>query len=220
MNFPTILKGRVTTRGKVLIFILVAPLAAYAFMFAAPLSTDHVRWAEFGSFMAGVYSPIIGAFTLLVLRQQFKLQRQLAQQQLYESRIDRAVEEFSFFADRLEKHVGEKDLPNREISQLILMQFQADALDVLNSEEFREKAKLFDQQHPKIMPTWGAIYINTTFLSMLEGDAGKIAYLSCMHKLTSIFSFKVCAALDNYHFAVTRGELSTKYEFSTPLENR
>lgn len=227
MKLPTIFKGRITNRGVLLILIVTAPVATYVSMFGWMILDDHSRWSEFGSYMAGVYSPIIGVFTLMILRGQFKLQRrqfleqqQQIERQMYESRIERTVEEFSFFVDRLERHFGEDTASEHGFEQVIMKLFQADTLDNLNSTEFREKAKIFDRQYPKVMPTWGAIYINTAFLSMLKDNSGEMAYLSCMHKLTAVFSFEVCAALDNFHYAVTRGKLSTKYEFSTPLENR
>lgn len=220
MTPPTIFKGRITPRGMLLILIVAAPVAIYISMFGWEISETHARWSEFGTFMAGVYSPIVGVFTLLVLRQQFKLQRRQAEQQVYESRLERAVGELSFFADRLEKHFEQDVSSTRSLEEIMTKHFQTDALEVLNSGEYRERAKSFDQQHPKIMPTWGAVCINVAYLSMLRDQTGELAYLSSMHKLTSMFSLKTCAVLDNYHYAVTRGELSTKYEFSTPLANR
>lgn len=227
MKLPIIFKGRITPRGVLLPLIVIAPVATYVSMFGWAMSNNHARWSEFGTFMAGVYSPIIGVFTLMILRGQFKLQRrqfieqqQQIQKQVYESQIERAVEEINFFVDRLEKQFAKDASAENSFEQVITRLFQTDSMDVLNSDEFREKASIFDRQHPKIMPTWGAIHINTAFLSMLENQAGEMAYLSCNHKLIAVFSYEVCAVLDNYHYAVTRGELSTKYEFSTPLENR
>ena len=226
MKLPTIFKGQITKRGVLLILIMTTPIAIYISMFGWMILNDHQRWSEFGSYIAGVYSPIIGVFTLMVLRGQFKLQRhqfleqkQQLEKQVYESRIERAVGEFSFFIDRLERHSRENISSDLSFEQVLMRYFQADTLDVLHSTEFREKANSFNERNPKILPTWGAIYINTAFLSMLKDSTGEMAYLSCMHKLTAVFSFEVCAALDNFHYAVTRGEMSTQYAFSTPLEN-
>ena len=227
MKPPIVFKGQITKRGVLLILIMATPIAIYISMFGWVVLNNHQRWSEFGNYLAGIYSPIIGVFTLMILRGQFKLQRnqfleqkQQIEKQMYESRIERAVGEFSFFVDRLERHFRDDSSAEQSFEQVMMRYFQADTLDVLNSTEFREKAKSFNERHPKIMPTWGAIYINTSFLSMLKDSSGEMAYLSCMHKLTAVFSFGVCAALDNYHYAVTRGEMSTQYAFSTPLENR
>lgn len=54
-----------------------APLLIYLFTFGFFLSSDHQRWAEFGSAMSGIYAPIVAVTTLAVLLAQVGLQKQI-----------------------------------------------------------------------------------------------------------------------------------------------
>ena len=53
---------------------MALPLALYAYRFGFGLWESHSRWGEFGSFMGGVYAPILTILTLAILSVQIYLQ--------------------------------------------------------------------------------------------------------------------------------------------------
>lgn len=54
---------------------VVAPVFLYRHQFGTHLSSNHTKWAEMGAAMSGIYGPIIGFLTLLILYQQHKTQK-------------------------------------------------------------------------------------------------------------------------------------------------
>lgn len=56
------------------LFIVIV-FALYTWHFPGGLSTDHTRWAEFGSYFGGVLGPILVFFSFLFLARQIELQR-------------------------------------------------------------------------------------------------------------------------------------------------
>ena len=57
--------------GIAIIFLLVcafaAPIMAYLLIFGTHVSGEHQRWSEFGTYLAGVYSPIVAVITLVTV---------------------------------------------------------------------------------------------------------------------------------------------------------
>ncbi len=218
MNLPTIFKGRLTKRGWILILILISPVLIYVFTFGSNLSQEHDRWAEFGSAMSGIYSPILAVFTLLVLRQQYRLQKQLATHQLNHTRIERSITDFEFFTQRLERYLSTHAGNGVQVGQIIRNSFQPLSLNLLDSDESRENANVLDREFPNVMTTWGAMYPVLMGLEAMDNEAGEEAYLTCKHKLILVLTFEMCVALDNYHHSVTLGALKVKYKFSPLFE--
>ncbi|ENP8357852.1 hypothetical protein ACEI14_004483 [Vibrio alginolyticus] len=56
------------------LFIVIV-FALYTWHFPGGLSTDHTRWAEFGSYFGGVLGPVLVFFSFLFLARQIELQR-------------------------------------------------------------------------------------------------------------------------------------------------
>ena len=47
--------------------IMLMPIAVYIWRFGIIISNQHLRWAEMGSAMSGIYAPILSLLTLVVL---------------------------------------------------------------------------------------------------------------------------------------------------------
>lgn len=63
-------EGFANSLTKVFTFALIATLAilvAYFMKFGAELSSDHVRWAEFGNFAGGTIGPLVSFFAFFAL---------------------------------------------------------------------------------------------------------------------------------------------------------
>ena len=59
------------------IAILMMPLAFYAYQFGFGLWDSHREWAEMGSAIGGLYTPILSILTFGVLLKQFHLQKNM-----------------------------------------------------------------------------------------------------------------------------------------------
>lgn len=58
-----------------ILIVFLSPLVLYFFRFHSPLSTEHTRWGEFGSYLSGVYGSlalIIVVYSTFLTRVQFK----------------------------------------------------------------------------------------------------------------------------------------------------
>lgn len=62
-----------------LCLLFLSPLILYYFYFPGSFTSNHTKWAEFGSYISGVYGALaflILAVTTVITRQQFKIQNQ------------------------------------------------------------------------------------------------------------------------------------------------
>ena len=96
------------------LFIVIV-FAVYTWHFPGGLSTDHTRWAEFGSYFGGVLGPILVFFSFLFLARQIELQRS-------ELKISAQVAEIRYREDYISRN-------------LRLLKIQLD--DPVNEEPFR-----------------------------------------------------------------------------------
>lgn len=65
-------------RDRLVVWLIVAcsvsSIVIYAWKFNGGLSQLHQDWGDFGSFLGGVYTPIVGLLTLLITSRQMILQ--------------------------------------------------------------------------------------------------------------------------------------------------
>ncbi|MBL0651350.1 hypothetical protein [Aeromonas caviae] len=109
IDFHCLNKGSVmVTRGwfiiVVVLVLLFSPVVLYVSKFGGDLSQDHSRWAEFGSAIGGIYAPILGFITLVVLIRQLYLQKQMNDQYY----LQQAREDIEFYASQLSKEGANK----------------------------------------------------------------------------------------------------------------
>lgn len=61
----------------IIFFVLSLPIILYSYQFGIGLWPTHSQWAEMGSAIGGIYTPILSMLTLLVLVMQFQIQKQM-----------------------------------------------------------------------------------------------------------------------------------------------
>ena len=84
-----------------LLIVLILPIALYIYQFGGELSPNHQRWAEFGSAISGIYSPIIALLALLILVGQFRSQREMNKHQYDQTYIESTRNELNYFTEKL-----------------------------------------------------------------------------------------------------------------------
>ena len=205
---------------------LIGPLVFYVCTFGTHISSSHQQWAEFGSFMSGIYSPILTLATIIVLGFQVALQsRQTAlQQQINDHELDqayliRAQSDIEFYATRMEVVLESTAFHDVTLRSHLHKHFQPTSIKDLDSIELRQLAANMHYSIPATLDLWAAVY------PILMGlDAGKkkimfnLAYDSSAQKLIALLGMESCVALDNFHRVQFEGRLDKiKYVFSPLL---
>ena len=201
---------------------LIGPLVFYVCTFGTHISSSHQQWAEFGSFMSGIYSPILTLATIIVLGFQVALQsRQTAlQQQINDHELDqayliRAHSDVEFYATRMEVVLESTAFHDVTLRSHLHKHFQPTSIKDLDSIELRQLAANMHYSIPATLDLWAAVY------PILMGlDAGKkkimfnLAYDSSAQKLIALLGMESCVALDNFHRVQSEGRLEKiKYVF-------
>lgn len=207
-----------------LVIWLLGPLVLYAYTFGTHITNSHIKWAEFGSAMSGIYSPLLALVTLFVLGAQVSLQkRQTAlQQQINDHERDQAYlvqarSDIEFYAARVAEALSSIALPGVSLRAHLHKHFQPETAGELDSHELRQLAADIHHLMPSSYDLWAAIY------PILMGmDAGKktmfnLAYASSSQKLIALLGFETCVVLDNFHRVRSEGRSKVKYIFSPLL---
>ena len=84
-----------------LLIVLILPMALYIYQFGGELSANHQRWAEFGSAIVGIYSPIIAFIALLILVGQFRSQKAVNKHQFDQTYIESTRNDINYFTEKL-----------------------------------------------------------------------------------------------------------------------
>ena len=205
---------------------LIGPLVLYVCTFGTHISSSHQQWAEFGSYISGIYSPLLTFATIIVLGFQVALQsRQTAlQQQINDHERDqayliRAHSDIEFYATRMEVVLKSTSFHEVTLRSHLHKHFQPTSVEDLDSIELRQLAANMHYSIPATLDLWAAVY------PILMGlDAGKkkimfnLAYDSSAQKLIALLGVESCVALDNFHRVLSEGRFKEiKYVFSPLL---
>ncbi len=201
----------------ILTAVYVAPLAIYVARFGFSLSSDHARWGEFGSAMAGIYAPIIGLTTLAVLVAQVRLQSQMNDHEVRQARISLARADIEFYATQLAQQLDQIVLPGKTLRSVLHVNFQPDSAQELDSDSLRSLAANIDAESPSVLGIWFGVYPILTELAAVKHQTFEVTLYACLQKLVALLGFETCVALDNFHRARTQGKIGVTYRFSPLL---
>jgi hypothetical protein len=196
---------------------LVFPLVVYVATFGASLSASHARWAEFGSAMSGIYSPIVAIATLLVLLMQVRLQRQVNDHQYDQTHIQQARADIEFFLVRLEEYLSQKPHAASTVRDALHERFQPPSVAELNSPELRVVAEGLDTLAPRVLAVWGALYSILAGLKTNNQHPYIFHHTTTLQKIVVMLSFETCVSLDHFSYSHNHGRISFEYEFSPLL---
>lgn len=202
------------------IVAFTAPLLIYLSTFGFFLSSDHQRWAEFGSAMSGIYAPIVAVTTLAVLLAQVGLQKQINDHSYDQAHFAQARSDIEFYAIQLIGKLDQIALPGNTFRSVLHMNFQPGTVAELDSDSLRTLAANIDAEMPGILGMWFGICPILVGLAKSEEPTFQMTLNSSMQKLIALLSFETCAALDNFYRTRTEGRLSTEYFFSNLLTKK
>ncbi|HHQ4805208.1 hypothetical protein [Aeromonas veronii] len=199
----------------VVVFVLLfSPVALYVNTFGGDLSQDHSRWAEFGSAIGGIYAPILGFITLVVLICQLSLQKQMNDQYY----LQQAREDIEFYASQLSNILDESLVGNVPLRAVLHEKFMFCSPEHLCSMDMKNIAIDIHRVMPQALDIWAAIYPVLIGLSAVDDSLFKMTLASSNQKLVALLSFEICVALDNLHFCRTDGKTGFTYIFNQKLQ--
>lgn len=196
------------------IVLIASPIAAYVWIFGPNVSSIHTRWAEFGSAIGGIYTPIAAALTLAVLIMQINLQASLNRHTFDYGYVQDARSDLHFFLDRLVKELEQDATENADMRTLVVSGFAWLAKEDLADPQKIQQAKAFDIRHPELMAMWGGINGVLAGLRVHDYPPYSNNYSVGKQKIMSLVSYPCCVAMDNFTHMVSEGRLLNAYEFS------
>ncbi len=196
---------------------LVTPIAIYVSTFGIGISHDHQRWAEMGSAMAGIYSPLIALLALVVLRGQLHLQKLISNFQTDQTYIEQSRADIQYYLDQLDKALEIQVTPGKTLRQQLNEMFQHSDLAAIQSKKLQEAARRPNRQYPRPLDIWGAIYPILASLDIHKGFPYQHHVIGTKQKMIVMSSYETCVALDNYHWCISEGKVIQNYKFSPLL---
>lgn len=207
-------------RTIIFAIILSTPIIIYIFTFGSSLSTEHERWSQFGSFISGIYAPIISILTITILLKQIELQHKYNTHVEDQAFIFSAREDLKEYITKILDSI-DKSLPSgNTYRSLLLSNFQPKTLKELETDEMQSLAKKLNHSAPTLFDSWSSILIVMEGLNNPDSMPYELTAANETQKIIASLSFKTCVALDNYHRALTEGKLKhTTYIFSPLLSD-
>lgn len=188
-----------STLVLILLLIFTSPIIIYTLNFGFHLTADHQRWAEFGTFISGIYAPVLSLVTLLVLVSQYRMQNKMNEYQIEQTTISRLVNDNTQFLEAICRELDSAPYIRTKSVEDILMDhfFFLSADDLANDEKYRSAIMLY-KKVPKISDCWMALTSTLATLEMIEGSSYKAAFSSELLRVQSTLSHGTCTSLDNY----------------------
>lgn len=200
--------------------VFLTPVFVYVCVFGTTLSSNHTRWAEFGSAIGGIYSPLLAMLALAVLLKQVVLQAHMNLHESDQAYLQQAREDIEFYSTQMVQVINGIALPGKTLRAVLHENFEPPSVEELDSQQLRQLAANIHALIPPAVDIWAAVY------PILMGlDAGKtrmynMTLVSSSQKLIALLSFETCVALDNFHRARTEGRAQVRYLFSPLLREK
>jgi hypothetical protein len=186
------------------LIVFLAPLGIYFFYFPNRISTNHLIWAEFGTIIAGIYSPIVTALGAVIVFGQFRLQRsQLKIQDQSEKRrldqvfIEQTRHEVEFYLLQLHARLLEVDDKGTSTRRTIEKNFGHLTKSHFSDQERIGGAKRFGDKYPDIISSWFAYYEQFNAFQNETEYPYPHTVSNSISKARGLLSYKTCVALDN-----------------------
>ena len=198
----------------VVLAALLAPIAVYLWTFGTELSHVHQRWAEMGSAMSGIYTPLLAILTLAVLVAQVNLQFRMNKHTFDQCYVQDARSDVHFYLDQLASELSRKFDDGSEVKTMLIEGFSYANAAQLSEPKVLEIAKTLNRRHHRLVAAWSAYYSVLAGLRSNSYHPYSITYATTKQKAIAMLSYDGCAALDNLVWCVSEGRLHLAFEFS------
>lgn len=208
------LQWRQVAGWAVILLILAVPAIVYVLTFGWSITSNHTRWSEFGSAMSGLYSPLLAFLAFIVLIAQVRSQNVAIKYQLDHAYIDQARADIEFYLNQLDRSLAKEIQPGLTTQELLHKIFIPTPERSLHEPAVKQAAQELHFHHPRPFDLWSAIYPYFAGLSAPRSFPYEHHALGARQKAIAMVSFRTCVALDNLHYVLSEGRMSTRYAFS------
>lgn len=222
------------TKSKAIIFVLaialiiiVSPVAIYTASFGFHLSPNHERWAEFGAFLQGIYSPLFAILTILVLSAQAVLllrqnkiqemqtiiQNQVSKLQHDQSFLRDAREDVIFYVDVALKGLETPFTDTKSYMDEVKNWFSNLDKVQLDTPLIKQVADNLHHNNQRPIDAWVAIYPIMTALKSQDDQFYQKAYERFRQYMITRLSMEACVAMDKYYCSWSSDQIKGDYIF-------
>lgn len=158
--------------------VLVLPTIIYAYQFGFGLWESNQEWAEMGSAIGGLYTPILSILTLIVLVKQLQLQKSMHK---HEQRI--ISRDISF--EMVEKYAV-------KIESMFTQEVVDDLVRLANLKKGASESDKLKSKHLDIFTLWATVHVSLKNYKRQEPNmAVDLASIAVLH-----LTFNMCATLE------------------------
>jgi len=193
--------------------ILFLPIILYVYNFGYIFSHSHQKWAEFGSLMSGIYSPIFAFFALLILIGQTRSQNAMHKHQYDQAYIQDTRNEINFYIQKLEKYLNEKYDESCSVGEHLNENYSKAQNSTLRQQEIIKNAKNLNKNHPHLFGIWLAIYPLLDGLNSQKEEPYMNSFIGAKSRLVTCLKYGTCVALDNLSYTITNDRNNGRYYF-------
>lgn len=194
------LKTKQKIIGNIIFLILLTPIALYLLFHGLDISSDHKRWSEFGTYLAGIYTPIVSILTLIVLIQQRKSQNRMDKHMYDTSFIQNAREDLNFYIDRLENALNDPTAGGGTVKEKLTSCFTLMSEEDIHGEQGQQAKEYFRSNHRNIISLWNAMQPILRGLSSVDETPYRLAVNSGVHRVAALISYNTCYSLDVLYY--------------------
>lgn len=205
----------------IVLVLLSAPIVIYIYKFGYQISNDHERWAEMGSAISGIYTPLLSILTLVILYYQYiattvtnKIQMDINEFNKNESFIQDAKTDARLCLSALKSELQDSKNEDDSFYQNLIENFTYKTIEELKSPELYKIAKKLNERNPSILAIWHKFYGVLILLSAKKEYPYEHNLVNIRNEAFVIFPYAGCVALDNLSWCLTKGKVNCNYEYS------
>jgi len=184
MNWISTIKGAITYG------VLASPIAFYVNQFGIGVWTSHSTWAEMGSAIGGIYSPILTIMMLIVLSRQVDLQQTVIHNSESTKNMQKFHDDFLYYLAHLEKLLSK--LEGKPLDNYLK------EINVLPDSKLQKVIPPKNFQNIDLSASWHAV---TNQLFSFRNSPEKLlseAASSKEHYILITLGIEKCVALDKF----------------------
>ena len=197
--------------------LLAAPICVYIYVFGWHISDNHARWAEMGSAMSGLFTPILSLLTLGVLAAQVRLQGEMNKHAFDQAYVEEARSDVHYYLSQLVSELAAEFDNGSVLRAELVSSFAYASVVKLRDPECTRIARALDRKFPRVISLWGAFYPVLEGLRVNSHPPYEHNFGAAKQKAIALLSFEVCIALDNLVWCASEGQLRRNYQFSSSL---
>jgi hypothetical protein len=170
--------------------------------FNSGIISDHTKWAEFGTYISGVYSPFISLLAFFILIGQFKSQQSMDKHQRDQNYIGLSLNDFSFYLDRMELYIDKMNDKDPNFENNLGLISQGISIESFREEDFKTKSIVFVTLHRKLHDLWVCTIPIYRGLGAVNEVPYQSAYRSVQLKAIAVLSLRVCQTLEAINYCL------------------